>query len=259
MTEKKNRQDARRRQQEIVDRVVREREEDRERETQEREAYYAGQEQDPDAGGSGTAEAKKKKFMPEEGTLLYEILDFVRMALILIVIILLLQTLVVVNARIPSASMEPTILVGEQLFGNRLTYKFFRDPERYDIVIFRDPDDDKRLLIKRIIGLPGDTIDIRNGDVFVNGSEIPLTDSFCMTPDSTAPGKLTYPIKVPEDSYFMLGDNRMVSKDARYWNNTFVKRDKILGNAMFRYWPVWKIGVIGGADETWYQPPAAEE
>ena len=256
MTEKKNRQEARRRQQEIVSRVVQEREENQELETLERDAYYARQEEE--AGGTAPEEGEKKGFWPQKGTAMYEVLDYVRMVVILIVGILLLQTFVVVNARIPSASMEPTILVGEHLFGNRLTYKFFRDPERYDIVIFRDPDDDKRLLIKRIIGLPGDTIDIRGGDVYVNGSEVPLTDSFCMEPDSTTTGKLTFPITVPEDSYFMLGDNRVHSKDARYWNNTFVKREKILGNAMFRYWPVWKMGPIGGADETWYQPPAAE-
>ena len=258
MTEKKNRQEARRRQQEIVSRVVQEREEKQEQEKLERDAYYAGQEGD---SGDGTPEEpeKKKGFWPKKGTLLYEIFDYARMVVILVAVILLLQTFIVVNARIPSASMEPTILVGEQLFGNRLTYRFFRDPERYDIVIFRDPDNDKRLLIKRIIGLPGDTIDIHDGDVFVNGSEVPLTDSFCMTPDSTTTGNLTFPITVPEDSYFMLGDNRVYSKDARYWENTFVKREKILGNAMFRYWPVWKIGPIGGADETWYQPPEAEE
>ena len=264
MADKINRKDARRRQQEIVGRVVREREEQQEAAEREREAYYASQEAEgTGSGGEGSApggkDPGKKGFRLKKGTILYEVFDYVRMIVIVIVVVLLLQTFVVVNARIPSASMEPTILVGQQIFGSRLTYKFFRDPERYDIIIFHDPDNDKRLLIKRIIGLPGDTIDIRDGDVFVNGSEVPLTDSFCMTPDSTTTGNLTFPITVPENSYFMLGDNRVYSKDARYWENTFVTRDKILGNAVFRYWPVWKAGPIGGADETWYQPPAAEE
>lgn len=258
MAEKKNRKEARQRQQEIVGRVVREREEQQEREAREKEAYYASREDGGSAGGPEAEKSGKRKRI-QKGTLLYEVLDYVRMIVIVVVVVLLLQTFVVVNARIPSASMEPTILVGQQIFGSRLTYKMVRDPERYDIVIFHDPDNDKRLLIKRIIGLPGDTIDIHDGDVFVNGSETPLTDSFCMTPDSTTTGNLTFPITVPENSYFMLGDNRVYSKDARYWEHTFVTRDKILGNAVFRYWPVWKIGVIGGADETWYQPPQAGE
>ena len=261
MAEKKNRKEARQRQQEIVGRVVREREEQQERDDREREAYYAARESGGDSPDTGDKEAsaggQKKRI--QKGTLLYEVLDYVRMIVIVVAVVLLLQTFVIVNARIPSASMEPTILVGQQIFGSRLTYKLIRDPERYDIVIFHDPDNDKRLLIKRIIGLPGDTIDVHDGDVFINGSEIPLTDSFCMTPDSTTTGNLTFPVTVPENCYFMMGDNRVYSKDARYWEHTFVSRDKILGNAVFRYWPVWKAGLIGGADETWYQPPAAEE
>ena len=143
---RKSKKDARRRQQEIVGRVVDEREAQQVQDEREREAYYASVDQE-----EGSKEAEKegsgKKKGIQKGTVLYEVLDYVRMIVIVVVVVLLLQTFVVVNAKIPSASMEPTIMVGHQIFGNRLTYKFFRDPERYDIVIFHDPDNDKRLLL----------------------------------------------------------------------------------------------------------------
>ena len=182
-----------------------------------------------------------------------ELFSYIRMIAVVVLVIVLLQEFIIINARIPSASMEPTVSVGNQIFGSRLTYKF-RDPERYDIIIFHDPDNSKKLLIKRIIGMPGDTVDIRDGSVYINGSETSLEDSFCMEPSSTLKGNLVYPIVVPSDSYFVLGDNRMDSNDSRFWTNTFVQKDEILGNAVFRYWPVWEIGPIHGAEAGWYNP-----
>jgi len=192
-----------------------------------------------------------------ESSLGREIWDYVKLIAIAVVVMIVLQSFVIVNAKIPSASMETTIMTGDNIFGNRLVYKF-SDPQRYDIIIFKYPDDESKLFIKRVIGLPGDTIDIHDGDVYVNGSEIPLEDSFCAEPDSTVGGNLTYPITVPEDSYFCLGDNRVYSKDSRYWENPFVRRDKILGKAFFRYWPLNKMKVIGGAGEGWYDPAKEE-
>ena len=97
-------------------------------------------------------------------------------------------------------------------------------------------------------------MDIHDGNVYINGSETPLEDSFCMEPSSTLEGNLVYPIVVPSDSYFVLGDNRMDSNDSRFWINTFVRKDEILGNAVFRYWPVWEIGPLRGAEDGWYNP-----
>lgn len=191
---------------------------------------------------------KEEESKQEQGNgksgFVHELLEYIRIIAVVLVVIVLLEQFVVVNARIPSASMEPTIMTGDHIFGNRLAYKT-KDPERFDIVIFRYPDDESRLFIKRVIGLPGDTIDIRDGDVYINGSETPLPDDYCAEEDSTDTGYLTFPITVPEDSYFMLGDNRLYSKDSRYWNNTFVKEDKILGKAFLRYWPLNKISILG--------------
>ena len=179
-----------------------------------------------------------------------EILEYVKMIIIVVVAVLLIDEVILINAKIPSASMENTIMTKDRIFGLRLAYginlDFFgkdlvtvkmRDPERFDIVIFRYPDDEKQLFIKRIIGLPGETIQIVNGKVYVDGNEEPLDDSFIKEPMQGSFG----PYEVPEGCYFMLGDNRNNSKDSRYWDNTFVTFNQIVGKALFRYWPIPKL------------------
>ena len=144
--------------------------------------------------------------------------------------------MLLINAKIPSESMEDTIMTGDRIFGNRLAY-INKDPQRFDIVIFKYPDDETQLFIKRVIGLPGETVEIRDGKVYIDGSETPLDDSFTPEPPQGDWG----PEVVPEGSYFMLGDNRNRSKDSRFWTNTFVKKEKILGKAVLRYFPSPKL------------------
>jgi len=112
-----------------------------------------------------------------------------------------------------------------------------KDPERYDIIIFKYPDDESQLFIKRLIGLPGDTVEIRNGKVFINGVEDEEANSHV---PETPTGNYG-PYVVPEGSYFMLGDNREHSKDSRFWQNTFVTYDEIVGKAIVRYYPSIKV------------------
>ena len=169
-----------------------------------------------------------------------EIWEYVRLIIIVVVAVVLLQNFVIVNARIPSESMEDTIMVGDQIFGNRLAYTF-GDPERFDIVIFKYPDDESQLYIKRIIGLPGETVTIIDGKVYIDGSDTPLDDSFCLeTPENRGDGVY----QVPENCYFMMGDNRNNSHDSRFWDNKYVERDNILGKAVLRYWPLNRISLI---------------
>lgn len=130
-------------------------------------------------------------------------------------------------------------MTGDQIFGNRLAY-VKSDPQRYDIVIFYYPDDEKQKFIKRVIGLPGETVTIRDGKVYINDSTEPLRDDFC---PETPVGDFG-PYEVPEGCYFMLGDNRNVSKDSRYWLNPYVEKDKIIGKAFLRYWPLNKISLL---------------
>ena len=167
--------------------------------------------------------------------------DLITIAVV-VVIIILVNTFLLINANIPSASMEKTVMTHDRIFGNRLAYRS-SDPSRYDIIIFRYPDDPsgKTLFIKRVIGLPGETVNIRAGRVYINGSSEPLDDSFCPEKPMGDFG----PYEVPEDSYFVMGDNRNDSNDSRFWENTYVSRDHILGRAFFRYWPLNRIGTIG--------------
>ena len=138
------------------------------------------------------------------------------MIAIVVAVVVFVEQVIVINARIPSPSMENTIMTGDQIFGNRLAY-VKSDPQRYDIVIFYYPDDEKQKFIKRVIGLPGETVTIRDGKVYINDSTEPLRDDFC-----------------PETPV----------GDSRYWLNPYVEKDKIIGKAFLRYWPLNKISLI---------------
>lgn len=135
--------------------------------------------------------------------------------------------------------MKNTIMIGDRIFGNRLAYQF-QEPERGDIVIFKFPDNEKEIYIKRLIGLPGDEIIIRGGLVYLNGSEEPLDEPYILGPPSGDFG----PYVVPEDCYFMMGDNRNNSNDSRFWEQSFVTEDEILAKAFLRYYPLHKIGPV---------------
>ena len=151
----------------------------------------------------------------------------------------IITTFIIVNAKVPSASMENTVMTGDRLIANRLSY-IVDKPQRYDIVVFKFPDDESKLYIKRIIGLPGETLEIRDGLIYVDGSDEPLRTDFqaeeMITPDAV--------YTVPDGCYFMMGDNRNRSSDSRAWQNKFVAEDKILGKAVFRYYPLKDIGTI---------------
>ena len=165
-----------------------------------------------------------------------ELFQWVLVIIGAVILAFLIDTFVIVNAQIPSGSMENTIMTGDRVFGNRLAYKF-SDPKRFDIIIFKYPDDESQLFIKRIIGLPGETVEIRDGNIYLNGSDEPLEDVAIKEPMEGSFG----PYTVPKGSYFVMGDNRNNSRDSRYWEHTFVSMDEILGKAVFRYWPLNQI------------------
>ena len=168
-----------------------------------------------------------------------ELFQWVLVILGAVILAFLIDTFVIVNAQIPSGSMENTIMTGDRVFGNRLAYKF-SDPKRFDIIIFKYPDDESQLFIKRIIGLPGETVEIHDGNIYINGSDTPLEDVDIKEPMEGSFG----PYTVPEGCYFVMGDNRNNSRDSRYWENTFVSEDEILGKAVLRYWPLNKMTLL---------------
>lgn len=162
-----------------------------------------------------------------------ELISWVKIIFTAAAIAFVLNTFIIANSRVPSGSMENTIMTKDRVIGSRLTYKF-SDPERGDIAIFRWPDNEKIYYVKRIIGLPGDIIDIRDGHVYLNNSETPLDEPYlkeAMFPEDS----LHY--EVPENSYFMMGDNRNYSSDARRWKNTYVHKDKLIAKVLFSYFP----------------------
>ena len=168
-----------------------------------------------------------------------ELFQWVLVILGAVILAFLIDTFVIVNAQIPSGSMENTIMTGDRVFGNGLAYKI-SDPKRFDIIIFKYPDDESQLFIKRIIGLPGETVEIHDGNIYINGSDSPLEDVDIKEPMEGSFG----PYTVPEGCYFVMGDNRNNSRDSRYWENTFVSEDEILGKAVFRYWPLNKMKLL---------------
>lgn len=148
---------------------------------------------------------------------------------IAIILALLINRFVFYKVEVPSGSMETTIMTGDKVFTYRLSY-LFGNPKRGDIVVFPYPDNESIDYIKRIIGLPGETIEVMEGVIYIDNN--PLEEDYLFEPmDDEEFG----PIVVPEESYFMMGDNRNTSMDSRSWRNPFVKKDKIKGKAIFKY------------------------
>lgn len=174
------------------------------------------------------AELKKRYFKKE-------LMSWVKVIITAVIIALALDFLVIANAVVPTGSMENTVPVGSRIIGFRLYY-MFQEPQRGDIVIFKFPDDEKKDYLKRIIGLPGDTVEIVDGKVYINGSEEPLDEPYL----SEEPIGSYGPYVVPEDSYFMMGDNRNYSNDSRFWETTYVTRDELVAKAFIMYYPNFK-------------------
>lgn len=181
--------------------------------------------------GKQMADTRQKK-EENKTTWKRELMEWVIVIEVAVVFAVILNQFIIVNASIPTASMETTIMTGDRVFGNRLAY-IKEEPERGDIVMFKFPDDERQLFIKRIIGLPGETLEMKDGKIYIDGSETPLDEPYL----NVVPVGDYGPISIPEDAYFMMGDNRNNSADSRYWSNTFVYRDKIVGKAVLKYFP----------------------
>lgn len=177
----------------------------------------------------------------KEESAVKEVLSWVITIALAVVAALFIKNFVIINANIPSGSMENTIMTGDRLFGNRLAYNT-KNPERGDIIIFKFPDNEEENYVKRVIGLPGETVEIKDAQIFIDGAKTPLEEDYLKDTWSVATGP--YYFEVPEGCYLVLGDNRNNSWDARYWDNTYVAKDKILGKAVFRYYPLKEAGSL---------------
>lgn len=231
----------------------------------------SAQTEKPNGGKKGKKQKKKKsKFR--------ETIDFLLPIIIAVIVALLLKTFVFANAVVPTGSMKNTIGEGDRIIASRLAY-INSDPERYDIILFYFPDDESQIFVKRVIGLPGETVTIVDGSAFITdkdgntyetdqsfitngdpigdygpfyipekGETITTDGVFCYAEngmrvgysqfidkycDVSASGEYT----VAENLYFCMGDNRNESHDSRFWDNTYVAENKILGEAKFKYYP----------------------
>jgi signal peptidase I len=176
--------------------------------------------------------------------------------IVIVIIVLLIRAFVAQAYNIPSGSMKPTLLVGDFILVNKLVYRF-SEPQRGDIVVFKYPIDPNIDFIKRIIALPGEEVEVRNNQVFINGKPLPLIE--VGRGEENGVRKIIYeevlpegkkhkvqfyedipfskrdfgPVVVPPNHYFVMGDNRDNSEDSRYWG--FVPRENIVGKAFVIY------------------------
>ena len=191
---------------------------------------------------NGTTESTKGKNSSRQRV----VLEYVALAVVAIAVALLIQAFLVKPYRIPSESMENTLLIGDRVLVDRISWRF-SEPKRGDIVVFNPPSGGT-VLIKRIIGMPGDTVSLSGGSVYINGQKLnePYVRTVNGKPEPSdpfsngLPWSLQQPYKVPAGSYFLMGDNRTHSGDSREIGP--IARGQFVGRAFARYWPPGRIG-----------------
>lgn len=180
--------------------------------------------------------------------------DWTESIIVAFLLAMVIRAFVVQAFKIPTGSMRMTLIEGDLILVNKFIYgakvpftnwrlPAVREPKRGDVVVFIYPEDKKKDFIKRLVGLPGETIEIKGGSIYVN--DRPATERIFNQIYYYNRGEFALDgqkIIVPKDSYFVLGDNSTSSKDSRYWG--FVPKDNLLGQAMIIYWPVQRIRII---------------
>ena len=194
---------------------------------------------------------EKNQYKQKKKSVVREWVESIVVAFILAMII---RTFVIQAFKIPSGSMRSTLLEGDLILVNKFIYgakipfidlnlPALRQPKKGDVIVFIYPDSPKKDFIKRLAGLPGETLEIKNGTVYVNDK--PLIDSIFNQRYYYNRGEFGQEgrkIKIPDDNFFVLGDNSASSQDSRYWG--FVPRKNILGKALLIYWPPQRIKII---------------
>jgi signal peptidase I len=191
--------------------------------------------------------------MPEATFQKSTLREYFESILVAVVLALFVRTFVFQAFKIPTGSMKPNLLVGDHLIVNKFIFAPalfgferallpMRPIERGDIIVFKFPDGPERDFIKRVVGLPGDTVELRNQTVSINGQALRESYAHYLFPPATEgqmEGDLRRrygPVTVPDGHYFMMGDNRDDSQDSRFWENTFLPQTYVKGRALFIYW-----------------------
>jgi signal peptidase I len=183
---------------------------------------------------------------------LSEVISFIRSIIVIIVLVLIIRGSLIEPFKIPSGSMIPTLKISDQILVSKISFglraigftnTIFRwaSPKRADVVVFMRPDDpatsedDSEInLIKRVVALAGETVEVKNSQVFINGTA--LDEPYARWSEGGRPDGNFGPMKVPEGKIFLLGDNRDESKDSRYWSDPFIDIDRVKGRALMIYW-----------------------
>lgn len=165
-----------------------------------------------------------------------EVISWIKTIGVAVLLAVVINMVLIVNAEVPTGSMKNTIMEEDRIVALRTSY-WFDKPERGDIVVFRYPDDPtgETLFVKRIMGVGGDELYMEDGILYRNGEA--LEESYIMEEMQGDFG----PITVPEEMYFMMGDNRNDSLDSRAWDNKFVEEGEILGKVVWRYFRGFKV------------------
>ena len=184
-----------------------------------------------------------------------EIREWTESIIIALILALLIRTFIVQAFKIPSGSMIPTFEVGDRIFANKFVYgaripftdiRFpaVKDPQRGDIIIFLSPETPKKDFVKRLIALEGEKVEIKNGNIYINGKrlEAPLSIRSNYYYNRGDYGKEGEAVTVPEGNYYVLGDNSANSRDSRYWG--FVPKRNLIGKAILVYWPIQRIRMV---------------
>lgn len=177
-----------------------------------------------------------KQSIRNKNKLHFFLIDTIEAILVALIMALIIRSYVIQVSMVPTGSMIPTMQVGDRLFVSKFTYRF-KEPVRGEIVVFKSPYDEKKDYVKRCIGLPGETIEVKRGVIFVDGNQL-VFPGVNVQRDYSFYG----PTEIPEGHYFMMGDNRGNSLDSRVWG--FVPEKDLVGKALFTFWPIPRMQVL---------------
>lgn len=183
---------------------------------------------------------RQEEIEEEKPNVMRELLGMLVYVGIVLAITFLIITFVGQRTHVSGESMENTLDDGDQLIVDKLTYRF-HDPERFDIIVFPFRYKDNTYYIKRIIGLPGETVQIVDGEIYINGELLEEPYGREVMQDA---GLAAEPITLGDDEYFVLGDNRNYSSDSRDPSVALIHRKEIIGRAWLRIWPLNSFGIL---------------
>lgn len=193
-------------------------------------------------GTPGAAVAPRRRSANNDASV-RNMVEWLAVIVVAVLFAVLIKTFVVQAFKIPSASMEPTLMIGDRVVVNKLSYRAHQ-VNRGDVIVFKRPPlapsgaNEPEQLIKRVIGLPGDSVQAKDGQVYINGKR--LLEPYL--PQGTETLDMDNPVEVPPGKLWVMGDNRMHSGDSRYFGT--IDENTVIGRAFFKIWPPGRLGPL---------------